>query len=99
MGASTPEARIKRRVAEALKKLRLWYFFPASGAFGRAGIPDIITIHNGQFIGIECKADPSKKPTALQVQCGQQIEAAGGKWFLIRSYEDVDKLTRELTNE
>ena len=99
MSSSTPESRIKRRVTKALKQLGLWYFFPASGAFGQAGIPDIITIHNGQFVGIECKADPSKKPTALQAQCGQQIEAAGGRWFLVRSYEDVDNLIKELANE
>jgi len=97
MSTSTPEARIKRRVTAALKDLGLWYFFPASGAFGKAGIPDIITIVNGQFVGIECKADPSKKPTALQIQCGAQIQAAGGWWFLVRSYEDVDKLTEALS--
>jgi hypothetical protein len=98
MSASTPESRIKRRVVAALKELGLWYFFPASGAFGQAGIPDIIAIApNGQFIGIECKADPSKKPTALQVQCGRKIKAAGGRWFLIRSYEDVDNLKRYFT--
>jgi Holliday junction resolvase len=97
MSASTPESRIKRRVTAALKELGLWYFFPASGAFGKAGIPDIVTIApNGQFIGIECKADPSKKPTVLQLQCGKQIVAAGGNWFLVRSYEDVNKLVEEL---
>jgi len=96
MSVSTPESRIKRKVTKALKQVGLWYFFPASGAFGKAGIPDIITIANGQFVGIECKADPSKKPTALQAQTGRKIQKAGGSWFLVRSIEDVQQLRNEL---
>lgn len=90
--SNTPEGRIKRKVVEVLKKHRVWYFFPASNGFGRAGIPDIIGIVDGRFFGIECKADPKKKPTALQVKCGEEIEAAGGIWLLVRSKEDADAL-------
>lgn len=92
MSSSTPESRVKRQVTQLLKELGLWYFYPAAGAFGKAGIPDIITIANGQFVGIECKADPSKKPTALQAQTGRKIQAAGGSWYLIRSTEEVQQL-------
>jgi hypothetical protein len=54
---------------------------------GRAGIPDVIGVAAGRFIGIECKADATKKPTALQMQCAAHITAAGGAWFLV--YDDV----------
>ncbi len=90
--SNTPEGKIKRKVVEVLKKHRIWYFFPASNGFGRAGIPDIIAIIDGQFVGIECKADPSKKPTALQSKCGEEILAAGGRWELVRSVEDTEFL-------
>lgn len=92
MGALTPEAKVKRKVTAVLKKHRCWYFFPSSNGFGRAGIPDIITIVDGQFVGIECKADEKKQPTQLQVQCGEQIEAAGGKWFLVRGADELEAL-------
>jgi hypothetical protein len=90
--ATTPEGRIKARLTKLLKQLNVWYFFPASGPMGRSGIPDVICIVDGLFIGIECKSDPSKKPTALQVRVGEEITQAGGAWFLIRSNEDIKQL-------
>ena len=94
--ATTPEGRIKKRLANKLKELGVWYFFPAAGAFGRSGIPDVIAIWHGRFIGIECKSDPSKKPTALQEKAGREIKSAGGLWYLVRSYQDIDNLINEL---
>lgn len=89
---TTPEKRIKRKVTDMLKEEEVWYFFPASNGFGRAGIPDIIAIVSGVFVGIECKSDPSKKPTVLQAKCGEEITKAGGKWGLVRCNEDVEIL-------
>lgn len=90
--ATTPEGKIKAKVSKLLKQLGVWYFYPASGPMGRIGIPDIIAIFGGKFVGIECKADPTKKPTALQVRVGQEIIAAGGEWFLVRSTDDIQQL-------
>lgn len=83
MSAMTPEGRVKNKVVAALKKRGVWYFFPAANGMGRAGIPDIIAIVNGVFVGVEVKADKTKKPTQLQARCGQAIQAAGGRWFLV----------------
>lgn len=94
MGALTPEAKVKRMVTEVLKKHKLWYFFPAANGMGRAGIPDIIAIVKGRFVGIECKADKTKKPTALQVQCGKDIQLAGGYWFLVFDADSCGELER-----
>jgi hypothetical protein len=85
----TPEGKIKRKVKEVLKEFGLWHFFPGNNGLGRSGIPDIICIVNGQFVGIECKADYSKTPTLLQIKCGDEIKAAGGRWVLVRSEDDV----------
>jgi len=85
--ADTPEKRIKKKLVQMLKQEGVWYFFPAANGMGRAGIPDVIGVVKGRFIGIECKADATKKPTALQMQCAAHIREAGGAWFLV--YDDV----------
>lgn len=87
---STPESRIKSKLDRMLRQEKVWFYRPQAGAFGRAGIPDRVAIVRGQFVGIECKADITKKPTRLQVDCMAKIEAAGGKCFVV-----YDELTIE----
>jgi len=96
MSAMTPEGKIKRKVVEVLKTHNVWYFFPANNGFGKAGIPDIIAIVKGKFVGIEVKADRTKKPTALQVQCGEQIQSAGGWWFLVYDQDTIASLKQAI---
>ena len=86
MSAMTPEGKIKKRLTEMLKQHGVWYFFPAANGMGKAGIPDVVCIVEGYFVGIECKADETKKPTTLQLMCGREIREAGGYWFLV--YDD-----------
>ena len=92
MSYNTPEGKVKRRVVELLKKHGVWYFFPASNGFGVAGIPDIVACVKGQFMGIEVKADRTKKPTELQMQCGAKIQGAGGWWMVVCDQESLDML-------
>jgi hypothetical protein len=89
---NTPEGKVKRRVVEVLKKHGVWYFFPANNGYGVAGIPDIIVCVKGQFLGIEVKADRTKKPTELQMQCGAKIQASGGWWMVVCDQESLDML-------
>jgi hypothetical protein len=84
--ATTPEGRVKARLDKMLKAEGVWYYSPQAGPFGVAGIPDRVAIVAGQFVGIECKADKTKKPTALQTKCMGDIERAGGKCFV--AYDD-----------
>jgi len=97
MSGLTPEAKIKRKVVEVLKKHKVWYFFPANNGFGKAGIPDILCIVNGLFVGIECKADEKKQPTALQMQCAKQIREAGGYWHLANSDLSIEQIDKWIT--
>lgn len=83
MSYNTPEGKVKKKVVTLLKEHDCWYFFPANNGFGKAGIPDVIAIVSGVFVGIEVKADRTKKPTELQVKCGGEIRRAGGEWFLV----------------
>ena len=75
--AMTPEAKVKKKVAEALKKLGVYYFYPVTGGYGRSGVPDIVGCYNGKCFGIECKAGKGKT-TPLQDMNINQIRAAGG---------------------
>lgn len=90
--ATTPEGKIKRKLDKMLKAHGVWMYSPQAGPFGRAGIPDRIAIVAGRFVGIECKADKTKKPTPLQVKAMDDIEAAGGKCFLVYDDETIDEV-------
>lgn len=84
--ATTPEGRIKAKLDKMLKAEGVWFYSPQAGPFGVAGIPDRVCVVRGQFVGVECKADKTKKPTALQTKCMRDIERAGGKCFV--AYDD-----------
>lgn len=90
----TPEGKIKRKLTDMLKSYKVWYFMPANNGFGKSGIPDVIAVLDGLFIGIECKADKSKKPTALQLKRAQEIQEAGGLWFLVYDDETIKQIER-----
>ena len=75
--AMTPEAKVKKKVAEALKKLGVYYFYPVTGGYGRSGVPDIVGCWEGRFFGIECKAGKNL-PTALQLKNLKEITDSGG---------------------
>jgi len=86
----TPEGKIKRMLDAELKRLGVWYFCPQAGPYGSRGIPDRVVIVRGLFVGIECKASPTHKPTALQAKCMKDIESAGGMCFLVYDRATVD---------
>jgi hypothetical protein len=90
--ATTPEGRIKSKLDKMLKSEKVWFYSPQAGPFGRAGVPDRVAILEGQFIGIECKADRTKKPTALQLKCMKEIEMAGGKCFVVYDDETINEV-------
>lgn len=99
MSYNTPEGRIKKKVTHLLKQYGIWYFLPANNGFGKSGVPDYISCVYGTLVGIECKADKTKKPTALQMRCGREIIAAGGMWLVVcddLSLGDLQTIIEEL---
>lgn len=78
----TPEAKVKKKVVDILKKHGAYYFFPATGGFGRSGVPDIVCCYNGLFLAIECKAG-NNKPTALQEKELEKIRDAYGTAMVV----------------
>jgi Holliday junction resolvase len=95
--AMTPEGKVKKKVVEALKKHNVYYFFPATGGYGRSGVPDIVCCIKGRFLAIECKAN-GNNPTALQTREMDKINEAGGMAIVVRDtdYELVDKLLTDI---
>ena len=89
----TPEAKVKKKVVDVIKKNGAYYFFPATGGYGRSGVPDIVCCHRGVFIGIECKAG-SNKPTPLQEAEMAKIRQAQGHTLVVNedNIDDVQKL-------
>lgn len=83
---------MKAKVDKVLHAHKVWFYSPQAGPYGRAGIPDRVAIVRGQFVGIEVKADRTKKPTQLQRRCMAQIEAAGGKCFVVFDDETLELL-------
>jgi len=78
----TPEGKVKAKVKKKLDEAKAYYFMPATGGYGKSGVPDIVACVNGWFIGIECKAG-TNKPTALQQNNLNDIKRSGGTALVI----------------
>jgi len=60
----------------------------------RKGIPDIIGIINGRFIGIEVKIGRDRQ-SADQKEVEREINEAGGVYFIAKSYDDyLEKISK-----
>ena len=92
--AMTPEAKVKKIVVKQLKELGAYYFFPATGGYGKSGVPDIVGCYRGRFFGIECKAGKNK-PTALQEKNLTDISIAGGISMVVNE-ENMDDVMVEI---
>lgn len=92
--ATTPEKKVKDAVTKILKTYNAYYFYPATGGFGRSGVPDIIVCFHGHFIGIECKAG-NNTTTALQDRELAKIESAGGRAMVINE-DNIEVVRRTL---
>jgi hypothetical protein len=79
---STPESKVKTKVRKILDDLGAYYFFPATGGYGKSGVPDIVGCYQGRFFGIECKAGDNK-PTALQMKNLDLIAEKGGVAYIV----------------
>lgn len=64
----------------------------------RPGWPDIEVIWRGQFWTFEVKAGRNQ-PTKEQIACGEAIIAAGGRWAVVRSVDDVMALVLQWQTE
>jgi len=95
----TPEGTVKSKLAKILNALepRPYTFFPATGGYGRNGVPDVVGCWRGRFFAIECKA-PGKigTTTALQHREIQKINEAGGTAFIYDGTMDEEEIIARL---
>ena len=93
----TPEAKVKARAKKILDSLGAYYFMPATGGFGRSGVPDIVGCLNGVFFGVECKAGKNN-PTALQLKEMRKIMDTKGYCVVVNetNVEELNALPRVL---
>jgi hypothetical protein len=90
----TPEGKVKDSIKKLLKSYGhdVYYFMPAMGSFGKAGVPDLIACVHGAFVAIEVKADKRKNPpTAIQQKNLHEIQQAHGHALVIDA-NDLDFL-------
>ena len=63
--------------------------------FQEVGIPDLLVCYRGYFIGLEVK-QPGEDPTQVQLAVGRRIESALGRFAIVSSVDDVERLLRKL---
>lgn len=81
--AAGPEKKVKRRVRDILSVYGAYAFMPATHGYGSSGVHDVVACYRGHFVSVECKADATKAPTALQNGAAKDVWAAGGVAVLI----------------
>ena len=94
--AQTPEGKVKTVVRNQLRQIGAYYFMPATGGYGKSGVPDIVGCYEGRFFCIECKAGKGKV-TALQQKNLDEIDASKGIALVVNesNMNDVSDLLME----
>lgn len=90
----TPEGKVKAKAKKILDDMGAYYFMPATGGYGRSGVPDIVGCLRGKFFGVECKAGKGT-PTLLQVRELNRIAEQGG-FAMVVNEDNLDELKAAL---
>lgn len=85
------ESKVQEEIISYLKKNRVYHFrFQAQSNLN--GLPDIICLYKGFFIGLELKREKGGKPTSLQLRKIKAINDNGGIGLIVRSVYEVEML-------
>jgi len=86
--AAHTEAAITKSIRDLLTRFQIFHWKNWGGMMGTKGVPDIIGIYKGRFLGIEVKtAIGNVSPE--QEQFLKNIQENGGIGFVARSIDDV----------
>lgn len=93
------EAYYQKKAMEAIKAAipSAFVWKAAAGPYGRGGIPDICAIINGRFYGFEVKRPFVGVPSKLQLQTIKQIQAAGGRAYIVSWPDEVTRILKRET--
>lgn len=59
--------------------------------YAKNGVPDVIVVKDGRFIGLEVKT-PKGRQSDAQKAFQEELEKNGGEYHIVRSVDDVVKL-------
>lgn len=91
------EDKVQDHIKSYLTKKRIYHWrFQAQSNLN--GVPDILCLYKGFFIGLELKREKGGHATDLQLRKLKNINDNGGIGVLIRSVEDVDKIIKSIDN-
>ena len=85
------ESKVQKEVLNYLKKRRV-YHFRFQAQVNLNGLPDILALYKGVFIGLELKRPDGGKPTGLQLKKLEAINDNGGIGVIIDNVEQVKML-------
>ena len=63
--------------------------FRSMPKYAKKGLPDLIMIHRGMYIGIEVKREGVNKLRPEQEITGAEIKGAGGLYFVVHNLEEL----------
>ncbi len=72
------------------------YHFRFQAQSNLNGLPDVICLYKGFFLGLELKREDGGKPTQLQLNKIKAINENGGIGVIVRSVEEVEKILNNI---
>lgn len=104
MRVTVKESDIQKIIMDWLALHRIFHYRNNAGAmsgthkgkswfvkFGKVGMPDIVCVIEGRYVGIEVKG-PKGEQSRTQTEFQVELTRAGGLYILARSLEDVTKV-------
>ena len=88
------EKQIQDEIISYLKRKRV-YHFRFQAQYNLNGLPDIICLYKGFFLGLELKKEDGK-PTLLQLKKIKAINDNGGIGVIVRSVKEVEELINNI---
>jgi hypothetical protein len=73
-----PEGRLARAVIKMVVERGGYAWKQHGNEYQPAGLPDVLGVYKGIFVGFETKMPGNEKPSAVQVYRARQIRKAGG---------------------
>ena len=89
------ESKIQKQIIAFLKRNKV-YFWRFQAQSNLNGLPDILCLYKGFFLGLELKREKGGSPTQLQLRKIKAINDNGGIGVIVRSVEEVEKILNNI---
>lgn len=89
------ESDVQKNIISYLKKKRV-YHFRFQAQYNLNGLPDILCLYKGFFLGLELKREKGGTPTTLQKRKIKAINDNGGIGVIVRSVDEVEEILNNI---